>query len=323
MAYDPRITIAGVVLNRVGSARHLRLAGDAIAALGVPVLGALPKSGAVALPERHLGLVQAGETADLDARLDAIADFVAEHVRLDDLLALAAPSLRAVGEAIQRPQCPGPGGGSPTARNDGACALPPPGQRIAIARDDAFSFIYPHILDGWRDAGAEITFFSPLADQAPDRDCDVCWLPGGYPELHAGRLGAADRFREGLRAFARQKPVHGECGGYMALGESLADAGGVVHRMAGLLSVRTSFEKRKMNLGYRDASLAADGCLGIEGTRLRGHEFHYASVVDAGRDDPFAMVKDAYDGHAAPAGGRRGRVTGSFFHVVARAAWNE
>jgi cobyrinic acid a,c-diamide synthase len=363
MAYDPRITIAGVVLNRVGSARHLRLAGDAIAALGVAVLGALPKSGAVALPERHLGLVQAGETADLDARLDAMAAFVEEHVRLDDLLALAAPSLRAVGEATQgfeyagpwiasptarndggegttaeasppslrgaqRRSNPGPACGdpwiaSPSARNDGACALPPPGPRIAIARDDAFSFIYPHILDGWRGAGAEVRFFSPLADEAPDRACDVCWLPGGYPELHAGRLAAADNFREGLRAFARQKPVHGECGGYMALGESLADAGGAVHRMAGLLSVRTSFEKRKMNLGYRDAAIAADGCLGVEGTRLRGHEFHYASVVDAGRDEPFAIVKDAYGGAATAAGGRRGRVTGSFFHVVARAAEDE
>ena len=136
-------------------------------------------------------------------------------------------------------------------------ALRPPGQRIALARDAAFSFIYPHLVRGWRAAGAEIVPFSPLANEPPPADCDACWLPGGYPELHAGRLAGAGRFLAGLRLFADTRPVHGECGGYMALGAALTDSSGAVHPMAGLLGVETSFAKRRMTLGYREARLAA------------------------------------------------------------------
>ena len=198
-------------------------------------------------------------------------------------------------------------------------ALPPPGHRIAIARDQAFSFIYPHLLTGWRDAGAEIAFFSPLADEAPPDDCDICWLPGGYPELHAGRLAASDRFMDGVLRFAETRPVHGECGGYMTLGETLTDKEGVVHRMAGLLSVCTSFAVRKIHLGYREARLAQDGCLGKAGATFRGHEFHYATIIDQGEDAPFALTNDAYGSEPLASGSRRGNVSGSFFHLFAQA----
>lgn len=298
MGFDPRVAIAGVILNRVGSARHLRLVTEGIAPLGIPILGALPKSAGIALPERHLGLVQAGETSDLDARLDAMAGFVSENVDVDAIAALASAF-------------------DPAAAPSTHAALLPPGQRIAMARDQAFSFIYPHLLSGWRSAGAEIAFFSPLANEAPPQHCDICWLPGGYPELHAGRLAASDVFLNGLRGFAETRPVHGECGGYMTLGEMLTDKEGVVHRMAGLLSVRTSFASRKMHLGYREARLAADGCLGEKGATFRGHEFHYATIIDQGADAPFALAMDAYDSEPMPAGSRRGNVTGSFFHLVA------
>ncbi len=125
--------------------------------------------------------------------------------------------------------------------------------------------------------------FSPLADEPPPEDCDACWLPGGYPELHAGRLAGAGRFLGGLRAFAETRPVHGECGGYMVLGRSLIDADGVPHAMAGLLSVETSFAKRKMTLGYRRAIFEADAPLGAAGAGLTGHEFHYATIVTKAR----------------------------------------
>jgi cobyrinic acid a,c-diamide synthase len=298
--YDGRLRIAGVVLNRVGSERHRRLAVEAIEALGVPVVGALPRSDSIALPERHLGLVQAGETEALEARLEAIADFVGAHVDVARVRALAEPM------RLTPPRSPTP-------------ALPPPGQRIALASDAAFSFIYPHLLSGWRRAGAEIAAFSPLADQPPPADCDVCWLPGGYPELHAGRLAASGQFRDGLRRFADARPVHGECGGYMALGVGLVDASGASHAMAGLLGVTTSFAKRRMTLGYREARLFADCALGRAGAVLRGHEFHYATVAEAGGDPPFALVTDAYGAPPAPAGSRRGMVTGSFFHAIAEA----
>jgi cobyrinic acid a,c-diamide synthase len=296
-AYDPRLKIAGVVLNRVGSARHRRLAADAIEALGVPVLGSLPRSEAVVLPERHLGLVQASETTNLEAILDAMATFVADNVDLDRVRSAASSRVDAASDLPQ--------------------PLRPPGQRIAVAQDRAFSFLYPHLAESWRWAGAELVAFSPLADEAPASDCDVCWLPGGYPELHAERLANASRFRDGLRRFAQHQPVHGECGGYMVLGETLTDARGVTHAMTGLLGVSTSFAKRKLHLGYRAARLAADNCLGPAGTELRGHEFHYASITDPGSEAPFAFVRDAYGSDALPAGGRRGFVSGSFFHVIA------
>jgi cobyrinic acid a,c-diamide synthase len=237
-------------------------------------------------------------TADLDSLLGAIADFVTQHVDADAILrcASAAPA-----EAAASP-----------------LALAPPGRRIAIARDEAFSFIYPHLLAGWRKAGAEILFFSPLADEPPPQDCDLCWLPGGYPELHAGRLAAATSFFEGLRRFARSKPVHGECGGYMILGQALTDKDGRAHRMAGLLGASFSFAKRELHLGYRSARVAAAHPLGPAGARLRGHEFHYATVEAIGEpDQPFAFVSDAYGSPERAEGSRRGQVSGSFFHVIA------
>ena len=346
--YDGRLSVAGVIVNRVGSERHRRLVVEAIEAMGIAVIGALPRNDEVALPERHLGLVQASETEALEARLEVIADFVEAHVDCDRILALAgeldlvspAPMEQASlswnrhceersDEAIQgNATSPMFSGLLRSARNDGSstetqhalvAALRPPGQRIALARDAAFSFIYPHLAQGWRAAGAEIVPFSPLADEPPPEPCDVCWLPGGYPELHAGRLATASRFRDGLRQFAETRPVHGECGGYMALGESLVDASGLAHPMAGLLGVKTSFAKRRMTLGYREARLASHCALGAEGAVLRGHEFHYATIVAAGSDDPFAHVRDVYGSAEAPAGSRRGRVTGSFFHVIAEA----
>jgi cobyrinic acid a,c-diamide synthase len=299
-SYDARLGVAGVIVNRVGSERHRRLVVEAIEATGVPVVGVLPRNDKIALPERHLGLVQASETEALETRLETIADFIEAHVDCGRVLALA-------GEL----DCALPAGAP--------AALRPPGQRIALARDAAFSFIYPHLVQGWRAAGAEIVSFSPLADEAPPQTCDFCWLPGGYPELHAGRLAAASRFRGGLRRFAETRPVHGECGGYMALGESLIDASGVSHPMAGLIGVETSFEKRRMTLGYREARIASNCALGLEGAVLRGHEFHYATIVSAGGDDPFAFVSDVYGAPETPSGSRRGRVTGSFFHVIAEA----
>jgi cobyrinic acid a,c-diamide synthase len=300
VSYDPRIDVLGVVLNRVGSARHRRLAGEAIEALGVEVVGSIPRLDALALPERHLGLVQAGEFEALDQRLDEIADAVAAHVDLSAIEALARP-LKLMPSAIP------------------PAVLAPPGQRIALARDAAFSFLYPHLLSGWRAAGAELRFFSPLADEPPPEDCDACWLPGGYPELHAGQLAGAARFRQGLRRFARARPVHGECGGYMALGAALTDASGARHEMAGLLGVETSFAKRRMTLGYREATLDADSALGPAGARFRGHEFHYATIVSLGDDPPLAYVRDPYGSAPERSGSRRGGVTGSFFHAIARA----
>jgi len=294
--YRAGVTLAGVVLNRVASARHDDLVRRAMADAGIAVFGALPRHAEIALPKRHLGLVQAEEQAEVDGLITEAARFVAEHVDLDAVLGSARR---------WSPQ--------PATRG---LAVTPPGQRIALARDAAFSFIYPHMLEAWREAGAEIVTFSPLADDGPDATADVCWLPGGYPELHAGRLAANTRFLGSLRGFAETRPVHGECGGYMVLGSALIDADGVRHEMAGLLGLETSYAKRRMHLGYRLAELAAPMPGHRSGARLRGHEFHYSTIV-AQPDTPLAVVRDATGAIVAETGSRRGHATGTFFHLIA------
>lgn len=286
--------LAGVILNHVASPRHEAMIRAEMDRLGLPVLGALPRRSDLTLPERHLGLVQAEEQAGLEATLDALAEFVAAHVDLEALLSAAGAG-------------PAPGAG--------AWPVPPAG-RIALARDAAFSFVYPHMLEAWRRAGVTVLPFSPLADQAPDASADLVWLPGGYPELHAGRIAAATRFKAGLRAFAETKPVHGECGGYMVLGASLVDAEGRAHAMAGLLGLVTSYEKRRLHLGYRSADLLAPVPGYDAGSKLYGHEFHYSTILDQ-PDAPLAKVCDAAGAPVPETGSTRGHVTGSFFHLIA------
>ncbi len=298
MHYDPAVKMAACVLNRAGSERHKKLSGDAIEALGLPVVGTVLRDPTLTLPERHLGLVQASEHPEMDVHIDRLADAMEQSLDLDAIFQAAKPFDIPVGSAEK--------------------ALSPPGQRIALAEDAAFTFLYPHIKRQWRAMGAEIVPFSPLADEAPPTDCDICWLPGGYPELHAGRLAAAANFKTGLKAFAETKPVHGECGGYMVLGEVLEDADGLTHAMTGLLSHSTSFAKRKMNLGYRQARLLGPSAIGAGGDLIRGHEFHYARVIDAGNDQPLAMIADGRGVEIGPSGGKRGSVTGTFFHAIAR-----
>ncbi len=291
---DSGVRIAGVILNRVASARHERLVRAGMAAAGIAVLGALPRAPALRLPERHLGLVQADEHVDLEERIAAHAAFVRVHLDLGALRALAAGGL----------------GDGPPSRID------PPAQRIALAQDAAFSFTYPHLLSGWRAAGATLLPFSPLADEPPAADSDLVWLPGGYPELHAGRIAAATRSLAGLRAHAETRPVHGECGGYMVLGEALVDADGTHHRMAGLLGLVTSYATRRLHLGYRRATLARRLGAFAPGSTLFGHEFHYSSIL-AQPDPPLATVADADGVAVAETGSARGHVSGSFFHLIA------
>jgi cobyrinic acid a,c-diamide synthase len=158
--------------------------------------------------------------------------------------------------------------------------------------------------------------FSPLADEAPDASADLCWLPGGYPELHAERLAGNRTFLAGLRRFAESKPVYGECGGYMVLGEELIDRMGRPWPMAGLLPVVTSFAMRKLHLGYRAVTLTADTPPGTRGQILRGHEFHYATVVRQGQAEPLGEGFDAEGQSLGPIGQCVGRVSGSFFHRI-------
>jgi cobyrinic acid a,c-diamide synthase len=298
--HDPQLPLAGVIFNRVAGSRHRALLETALArhVPDVPCLGVISQDPTLALAERHLGLVPAGERAECEAVIEHAATAVSESLDIHALLALARPSNL--------------GGAAPV------IPLPPLGQRIAVGRDAAFVFAYPAVLEGWRRAGAELSFFSPLADEPPDPDADAIYLPGGYPELHAGRLAMAERFFGGLRRAASVgTAVYGECGGYMVLGEALTDAEGHVHRMAGLLPLATSFAERRLHLGYRSLSLLQNGLLGKAGRRFRGHEFHYATTLSAGGEALFTAA-DACGADLGPVGLRRGSVAGSFMHLIDR-----
>ena len=300
-AHRADVCIAGVLFNRVGGPGHEAMLRDALAPSGMPVLGCLPRDAALVLPERHLGLVQAREAAHLGPFMDAAADLLARHLDVDGLRGLARPM-----GGVENPAA-------------GPPPLAPLGQRIALADDAAFAFSYPHVVAGWRRAGAEITAFSPLADEAPGPGCDAVFLPGGYPELHAGRLAANGGFLDGLRAAAnRGAAIYGECGGYMVLGRTLTGADGQTYPMAGLLGLQTSFAERRLHLGYRRLTLAANGPLGGAGAAFRGHEFHYATIVAEDGGDSLFTATDAAGKQLGALGRRAGAVAGSFIHLVDR-----
>ena len=248
--------------------------------------------------------MQADEKPSLEDFLDAAAGIISEHLDLDQFQRLARP----FGLGLYGPP---------------PCPLRPLGQRIAVADDLAFAFAYPAVLEGWRGAGAEVTTFSPLANEPPPLDVDAVYLPGGYPELHAGTLAANTNFLDGLRnAAARSSFVYGECGGFMVLGDTLIDKDGEGHAMAGLLPISTSFEKPKRHLGYRTLTLQQPCPLGPAGATFRGHEFHYSNVesVDSDGAQTLFSSKDARGKDKGVQGLVRGSVAGSFMHLIDRVA---
>jgi len=300
VSYRPDISIAGVIFNRVSNERHRALLTDATARQlpGLALLGALPSNEALMLPSRHLGLVPAEELDEAEAVIERAAIQIGAHLDIDRLMKLASPPTLA----------------GATAAGSG---IRPLGQRVAVAHDDAFCFAYPVLLETWRRQGAELSFFSPLAGEAPDPGADSVYLPGGYPELWAGHLAAAADFFGGLRrAAADRKPVYGECGGYMVLGDVLMDVAGHSHPMAGLLPLETSFAERRLHLGYRSAILLGNTPLGCAGACFRGHEFHYATVIREGACDRLWIVTDAAKKGLGRCGLRQGSVFGSFIHLI-------
>lgn len=289
------VRIAGVILNKVGSDRHETMLRQALEKIRMPVVAVVRKDAMLALPERHLGLVQAGEHAALEEFIDYAADAVSEECNFEFLLRIARQGLN-----------------RPSAAN--IARLMPFGRHIAVARDIAFAFCYEHMLLGWRRRGAEISFFSPLADEAPAADADAIYLPGGYPELHAGRLAACQNFSAGMKCAAtRGVRIYGECGGYMVLGDGLIDEKGERHEMLGLLPVVTSYETRQRHLGYRRVT-PLDGAFFDK--PMTAHEFHYSTIVSEGEADRLFVTRDALDNDLGSAGLRRGQVAGSYMHLI-------
>ena len=293
------LQFAGVILNKVGSPRHDKMLREALNKIDVQVFGSIPRLGDLELPERHLGLVQAGELSEISSFIDNAADYISEHCDLDLLVDAFAP--------IQSQQV----------QAEGAGPILPLGQKIAIARDSAFSFIYPHLLQDWQSSGCELSFFSPLKDEGPAEDVDAVFLPGGYPELHCETLASALNFKTAMEAArARGCRIYGECGGYMVLGESIIDREGKSHPMLGFLGLETSFAKRKLHLGYR----RLEGVnVPFSGAKYNAHEFHYTSAIkETGK--PLFSVTDALGTQMGSAGLRNENVFGSYMHLIDRSA---
>ena len=266
--FDPALRVAGVIVNRAGSEGHGRLVLDAIrSACRAEPLGAILHEEALALPERHLGLVTALEGALSEERLRRLGDAVERSVDLDRLLALATPSVLPAAGGPERECLSAQHGRAPTRR-----------ARIGVAHDAAFQFYYAENFDLLREAGADLVAFSPL--DAPTLPAvDGLYLGGGYPELHARRLAENVAMRRAVRRFADSgRPIYAECGGLMYLAESLEDGDGAAHEMVGVLPVRVRMSPRRMALGYTEVAFTGETPLGPSGAIARGHEFHYSSV---------------------------------------------
>ena len=258
--FDPSLNIAGVILNRVNSDSHYQLLAEAITRYcGLPVLGRVPVMADVALPSRHLGLVPAQENLPQDERWQQLAKQLEETINIDHLLALSRLNSLPEGKAPTLP--------------DAALA---DGLTLALAEDEAFNFYYPDNLDLLEQAGVKIQRFSPLHDNAVP-DCQMIWLGGGYPEVHAATLAANFKMHESLKqAHQRRIPLYAECGGLMYLGESLTDGEGETHAMCGVLPGHSQMGKRLTRFGYCEATARQDTLLASKGETLRGHEFHYS-----------------------------------------------
>ena len=289
-----KIPFAGVILNNVASARHERLVRFGMKKHQITVLGSIPRQKQLSMPERHLGLVQADEQENLEEKINKFAQLIESNTDISKIQKLAKCNFFFGKDKF---------------------VLKPPGQRIAVAKDQAFSFIYPHIFDDWRLQGSEIHFFSPLNNETPRINSDFVWMPGGYPELYLEKISHANKTKKSLRKLASKIRIHGECGGYMALGNAIIDNRGRHHSMFGLLNLVTSFEKKKLHLGYRLAKLKNKNNKILNPKILRGHEFHYSSIIEQ-KDDELYDVFDANNKKVSETGSFNNKVSGTFFHFI-------
>ena len=298
--FDPRVNIAGVILNRIASPRHYdAVAGPIEREAGVPVIGSVPRDPTLALPERYLGLIPATEGEVAGSFFERARRVCEQSIDLDRLQAIAASA-------------------PPLPASEGSGLFPdkpcPQMVRIAVARDRAFSFYYEDNLDLLRAWGAEVVEFSPLADAALPAGTAGVYIGGGFPELFAAELAANLPLHAALRgAAASGMPIYAECGGLMYLGEGLTDQSGASHPMAGLIPARSRVHDGRLNLGYRELRALRDSPVRAAGDTVRAHEFHWSVLEQAlpAATSGYAVTSEAGrpDGYAA------GSVLASYMHL--------
>jgi cobyrinic acid a,c-diamide synthase len=296
-SFDPALSLAGVVFNRIGSAAHLEYLNQALSCLKeVRGFGGLPRDQALAIPERHLGLATAEDHPLDETYLGRLADLLEAHLDLEGLLAALPP--------LTLPEEPAP-------------AAAPLLVRLGVARDRAFCFYYPENLELLASFGAELVPFSPLEDRELPPGLDGVYLGGGYPELYAGQLAANDGLKQALKeAAAGGMPIYAECGGLMFLAREIRDLEGRVHPMAGVFPFAVRMLPRLKALGYREVTLTAPGLLGTAGTMARGHEFHYSEIVGEPDGVPrLYRLTPRRGGAAVSEGFSQNRVLASYVHL--------
>ena len=298
--YRQDTQIKGLILNKIGSNRHKQMLIAALKPLNIPVIGAIPRHAQLDMPSRHLGLHQALEHTQINAFIDQTAAYLNQHIDLSLLQKLASDTVltNQLADSVLD-------------------TVPPLGKRIAIAKDPAFSFLYPHFITSWLHKGCELDYFSPLNDEGPNPDCDAIFLPGGYPELHLHHLQEANQFKSAItHAVQSGKTIYAECGGHMVLGQSIIGADERTYLMTGVLPHQTSFVSPKMTLGYRQMQLASQSVFGHSNTLYKGHEFHYSSEIMQPHNKPLFKMKNASGDPLTATGIHDRNVYSSFTHLI-------
>ncbi|MCJ8499937.1 cobyrinate a,c-diamide synthase [Desulfatitalea alkaliphila] len=303
--FEKGVAIGGVIANFCGSAGHADILRQALVAACQPaLLGALPRNGLPEIPRRHLGLVSADPQTNCDtALLDRFADAAEAHMDMAGIIAMAAGAA---------PLTPATDPFHRTVSDAHPC--------LAVARDAAFHFYYPDLLEILESRGCAIRYFSPLLDHQVPVDADALYIGGGYPELYADQLAANGAMLESIRAFAGAgRPVYAECGGLIYLSRSLETLDGRRHRLAAVLPADTRMRRRKRHLGYVNVTLRRDTLWGKAGDTLRGHAFHYSELLNDPAEAPGWHHAYHLTGRSNPSGWLegygRGNVLASYVHL--------
>ncbi|EFK09436.1 cobyrinic acid a,c-diamide synthase [delta proteobacterium NaphS2] len=297
LRFDPELRIGGIIFNRVGSETHAQMLKEAVSTIThVPVFGCLPRSEALEMPSRHLGLVTDEDLIRDHDHSERLGRWIETHVDLDGILAL---------HRMKRPETE-------------IMEVPPElDTRIGIAKDEAFCFYYPENLRLLRQAGAQLVPFSPMRSKSLPEEIHGLYLGGGYPELNCRVLAENRSLLKAIRDFGMDgRPIYAECGGFMFLMREIEDLEGRVFPMVGLFPMRAKMDHRLKSLGYREIETLAESILGPAGIRVRGHEFHYSHMQNVAADQ--ACIYRLRD-RKAVSGNREGfvqkRVLGSYVHL--------